>query len=74
MFSAFNEDLFKEITQLLTLENFRWGNYAEFKYLFNFINEFTWVLVIYYVNFFPHKYAEIMSSYQNMGILSLQGV
>ena len=25
VFSAFNEDLFKEITQLLTLENFRYG-------------------------------------------------
>lgn len=24
VFSAFNEDLFKEITQLLTLENFRY--------------------------------------------------
>lgn len=28
VFSAFNEDLFKEITQLLTLENFRCGNHA----------------------------------------------
>lgn len=25
VFAAFNEDLFKEITQLLTLENFRCG-------------------------------------------------
>lgn len=25
VFSAFNEELFKEITQLLTLENFRFG-------------------------------------------------
>lgn len=25
VFSAFNEDLFKEITQLLTLEDFRYG-------------------------------------------------
>lgn len=25
MFAAFNEDLFKEITQLLTLEDFRYG-------------------------------------------------
>lgn len=25
VFAAFNEDLFKEITQLLTLENFRYG-------------------------------------------------
>lgn len=25
VFAAFNEELFKEITQLLTLENFRYG-------------------------------------------------
>ena len=25
VFAAFNEDLFKEITQLLTLDNFRYG-------------------------------------------------
>lgn len=30
VFSAFNEDLFKEITQLLTLENFR--------FYFHFVN------------------------------------
>lgn len=27
MFSTFNEELFKEITQLLTLENFRYDNF-----------------------------------------------
>lgn len=26
VFASFNEELFKEITQLLTLENFRYGN------------------------------------------------
>ena len=28
VFAAFNEDLFKEITQLLTLDNFRYGHYV----------------------------------------------
>lgn len=27
VFATFNEELFKEITQLLTLENFRWETY-----------------------------------------------
>jgi hypothetical protein len=27
VFAAFNEELFKEITQLLTLDNFRFGHY-----------------------------------------------
>lgn len=27
VFASFNEELFKEITQLLTLENFRYGNF-----------------------------------------------
>ena len=27
VFAAFNEELFKEITQLLTLDNFRFGQY-----------------------------------------------
>lgn len=33
MFSAFNEDLFKEITQLLTLENFRCVRIPDINYL-----------------------------------------
>lgn len=36
VFASFNEELFKEITQLLTLENFRYGGNGSFGALFWF--------------------------------------
>ena len=60
VFSAFNEELFKEITHLLTLENFRYimleGSLSLFATSLN-----CWKLL---------NNAEKMSNYRNMGILS----
>lgn len=38
VFSAFNEDLFKEITQLLTLENFRYRNNGGYWFPFRLLS------------------------------------
>lgn len=45
VFSAFNEDLFKEITQLLTLENFRYEDLALYWFLF-----FRTIIVVLYTS------------------------
>jgi len=68
VFAAFNEELFKEITQLLTLDNFR------YEYGYPWIScIFAWFINIFFLayNVGIYDFAEIMNSYQSMEIQNL---
>ena len=69
VFSAFNEDLFKEITQLLTLDNFR---HVLLSFIFNFI------LCIVYLASPPRSFWIIcsgkMSNFPSMVTLNQPGI
>ena len=69
VFSAFNEDLFKEITQLLTLDNFR---HVLLSFIFNFI------LCIVYLASPPRsfwiKFSGKMSNFPSMVTLNQPGI
>lgn len=67
VFAAFNEELFKEITQLLTLDNFRFGQ-SSLEFYFSGPGLFDSFLLAYDVSFYA---ADIMNSYLSMGIQNL---
>lgn len=69
VFAAFNEELFKEITQLLTLENFRCLSWIVFGFknlLYNADNIHKLILKYHLMVF-----AGIMNNFRSMEILNL---
>jgi len=70
VFAAFNEELFKEITQLLTLDNFRHGDGYPWILCFG-----AWLIDVF---FFPglynvgfYDFPDTMNSYPSMEIQNL---
>lgn len=53
VFASFNEELFKEITQLLTLENFRFRVVISFVY-FNIVVVHLWNVLLKFLYKFFH--------------------
>ena len=69
VFAAFNEELFKEITQLLTLDNFRYEDGYPWILCFG-----AWLIdVIFFLayNVGFYDFADIMNSYPSMEIQNL---
>ena len=70
VFASFNEELYKEITQLLTLENFRYFGEREFDtYILDSIGLFS---ISHCFGLTLFDITERTSNYLNMAIQSLQ--
>ena len=67
VFAAFNEDLFKEITQLLTLENFRYEK-CDFKNCFCIFQVLAFVMIMTTDHIFLSK---LKSSWVSLSFLFL---
>jgi hypothetical protein len=73
VFASFNEELFKEITQLLTLENFRFGNFLFRRKMFSALGRggCDCVLMINRQNEQLSKYGDTKSA-RNIMLLELK--
>lgn len=76
MFAAFNEELFKEITQLLTLENFRYDKKLLFSGCFLVLDSCVGYVCIFRLIYCNgnRQCIGIMNSYPNTEIRSPLGV